>query len=1070
MGRQDKVRAWEGRITLPMYGYGEDVVPDIFQKVRHWGVRYPYPRNDQFDYVKKPRVLRALFLENEYLKLTVLPELGGHVYSAYDKVAKREVFYRVSELKPSPLGQRGAWGPVGLEFNFPSSHSPSTLSRVDGVLRKNGDGSQSAVVGDIERVSRMRWCAEVTLRPGRRVVETVLTLHNRTNLPQGAGCWTNGAIPATHNIRWVLPTRATRGHGLPGGGTSWPITGGVDISWHRNIKTTIGVFARGAQEDFHGAYDVEHDWGVAHVADFRVMPGKKIFDWGTGPGGIRKSSEFSPPDGPYAEVQGGIAEEQQGTEMMGPHWALRFTELWLPLSGMKERFCRANAEAAVTLEPEGERGMQVAVNVVGRRERSRIVLLRDGRKVYRTVRDLSPERPFAARLKLDRRHARGAVYELSVVSGTETIITHRLEYGRKLARDVRGWLDEQSPAEEWNGTGPEAGNGSAESLCTKGVFAEKAGLWFEARKRYERALEQDPGHAGAHLALGVLALRSGEWREAEQHLRRALARNPALSEAYYYLGLAYAGTGRDDLAKDSFWRALREQAGDVRCRMELGRTAMREKDFAGAAEEFSEVLRASPHETGAMGLLAACLGQMGRAEEAAERMAPVLRRFPTDYLMRREAWKLEVVLGRTARARREAATLRELLGANVEAYLELASDYAGSGLLEDAVSVLEMGIAATSRPGYTYPLLLYSAGYCLEKLGRAGEAKRYYRRGGRMKPDLCFPGRVEEIGVLERVLEVNPADTTAAVALGDLLYFWVRREEATRLWRRAHRRMKRSILLASTLALASWDQGDLDGTLRWLRRAGRIDPDDMRLVLWLDNVLIEGRKEEARFDVLEGAFGRHPEHDGVREHYASILLDRGRAARTLELLANFRFKTRHGIFTLSRLWVNTRTILGERLLERKNYGKALAEFEEACRVPVDLGEDETRFRFYGKAHYLSGVCLEKLGRRREAREQYRRCVEEKRVSLAELWYYDCLSYRKLGDRKRAAKALRRLGDEVERMEKHPQAWVAYVHQLRSLWLLGSGRKSEAEREKRLARRHGWRASSSLRFGVGFGFS
>jgi tetratricopeptide (TPR) repeat protein len=1050
-----------------MYGYGEDIVPDIFQKVRHWGTRYPYPRNDQFDCVKKPRALRALFVENEYLKLTVLPELGGHVYSAYDKAAKREVFYRVSELKPSPLGQRGAWGPVGLEFNFPSSHAPSTLSRMDGVLRKNADGSASVVIGDIERVSRMRWCVEITLRPGRREIETVMTLHNRTSLSQGVGCWTNGAIPATHNIRWVVPTRATRGHGLPGGGTSWPITGGVDISWRRNIKTTIGVFARGSQEDFLGAYDVEHDWGVAHVADFRVMPGKKFFDWGTGPGGIRKSSEFSPPDGPYAEIQAGLAEEQPGTEMLGPYRAVRFTEFWVPLHGMKERFCRANAEGAVTLEPDGERGMQVAVNVVSRRPRSRIVLLRDGRKVYGTVRDLSPEKPFAVHLELDRKHVPGVVYEFSVLDAAEAIIAHRLEYGRKPARNVRGWLDEQSRPEESNGTEAEAGNGSAESLCMRGALAEKAGLWFDAHKSYERALEQDPGHAGAHLGLGVLALRSGEWRRAERHLNRVLARNPDLGEAYYYLGLAHAGAGRDDLAKDSFWRALREQAGDVRCRMELGRTAMRQKDFAAAAAGFSEALSASPHETGAMGLLAACLRQMGRSEEAVERIGAMLRRFPTDYLMRREAWEVEVALGRTAAAKREAAKLRDLLGANVEAYLELAADYAGCGLFEDAVAVLKMGIAVTGSPDYTYPLLFYSAGYCLEKLGRAGEAKRYYRRGGRMKPELCFPGRVEEIAVLERVLELYPHDTTAAVALGDILYQRVRREEAARLWRRAHRRMKRSLLLTSTLALASWDQGDLNGTLRWLRRAGRIDPDNMRLALWLDNVMIEAGQEKARFDLLEEAFGRRPEHDGVRERYASILLDRGRPGRAIELLSNFRFQTRHWIFTLSRLYVNTRTTLGERLLEKKEYGKALEEFEQACRVPVDLGEDETHFQFYGKAHYLAGVCLEKLGRRREALGCFRRCVEEQRPWLVELRYYDYLSYLKLGERKRAAKALQRLGAEVERTAKNPRAWVAYVHRLRSLYLLGTERRSEAKKEERLARRHGWRASSSLRFGIGF---
>jgi len=1065
-----KVKAWEGRMTLPIYGYHEDVTPDVFQRLRHWGVRYPYPRNDQFDDVKKPRVLRALFLENEYLKLTVLPELGGHLYSAHDKLTKREVFYRVSELKPTPLGQRGAWGPVGLEFNFPSAHSPTSLSPVDGVLRRNSDGSASIVIGDVERVSRMRWSVDITLRPGVRVVETLATLHNRTSLANACYYWANGAIPASYNIRWVLPTLDTHGHGLAGSGNSWPVRSGVDISWHRNIKTTIGVFAHGAREDFFGAYDVEYDWGVAHVADYRVMPGKKIFDWGTGPGGVRKSSEFSVPDGPYAELQAGLSEEQPGTELIEPYRTVRFTEFWVPLHGMKVAFSRANAEGAVALEPDDARSVHLAVNVVRRRPRSRILLTRGGRRVFSTVRDLSPEKPFAARIELDREHAEGDVYELSVRGPTDgVIIAHRLEYGRRAAGDGRGWLDEKSHPDESNEMNG-ATDGSTEKLYLKGFRSEKVGLWFEARKAYKQVLEQDPGYAPARLRMGILALRAAEWRKAVQHLNRALARDGNLVDAYYYLGLAYVGMGKDGLAKDAFWVALRDQAGDVRCRMELGRTAMREKDFGEAVEAFSQVLSSAAHETRAAGLLSASLRQLGRAKEALERIEPMLRRFPTDYLLRRESSVLRVALGPAGRAKGEAAAFRELMGRDVEAWLELAADYAGAGLFEDAVAVLRQGIATSSSGGYTYPMLLYSAGYYLEKLGRTGEARRYWRRGGRMKPEFCFPGRVEEIDVLRRVLELFPDDATAAVALGDILYHRLRHEEAVRLWRRAQRLTKDSILLANTLALAAWERDNLNSTLTWLRRAGRIEPDNMRLTLWLDNVMTEAHKDEARFRLLEDAFRRHPEHDGIREHYASLLLDRGRPDRTLELISKYRFRTRHGVFTLSRLHVNTRTALGERLLAKKNYRRALEQFEQACQIPVDLGEDETRFRFYGKAHYLAGICLEKLGRKREAQKHYHECVEEKRPWLPELSYYDCLSYMKLGERKRAAKTLQRLKTEVGRLAKNTEVWPAYVHHLRSLYLLGVGRRRESEKEARLAHRHGWRPSSNLRFGVRFGFS
>ena len=334
MGSSQKVRVWQGKATFRISRYDEDVLPDVFQKLRRWPISYPYPRNDRIDDPKRPRTFRALFLENEYLRVTVLPELGGHVYSAYDKLNDREVFYRMSELKPKALGRRGAWGPVGIEFNFPSSHSPTTLSRVDAVLRRNPDGSGSIVISDIERVSRMRWSIEISLRPGVNALEAVVTLHNRTALPHSYYYWANAAIPVDDNTRFVLPFESTHGHGLPGKGSTWPVRNGVDLSWRRNIKHTMGVFAHGCREDFFGAYNVAQDCGVVHVADYRLLPGKKMFDWGTGPQGVRKGNEFSTKDGAYAELQAGLFEHQPSYEVLDPHRIVGFREMWLPLHGM----------------------------------------------------------------------------------------------------------------------------------------------------------------------------------------------------------------------------------------------------------------------------------------------------------------------------------------------------------------------------------------------------------------------------------------------------------------------------------------------------------------------------------------------------------------------------------------------------------------------------------------------------------------------------------------------------------------------------------------------------------------
>ena len=127
-------------------------------------------------------------------------------------------------------------------------------------------------------------------------------------------------------------------------------------------------------------------------------------------------------------------------------------------------------------------------------------------------------------------------------------------------------------------------------------------------------------------------------------------------------------------------------------------------------------------------------------------------------------------------------------------------------------------------------------------------------------------------------------------------------------------------------------------------------------------------------------------------------------------------------------------------------------------------------QFFGKGHYLAGLCLEKLGKTSKARERYRRCVAERRHWLPELAYYDYLSYVKLGKPKAARGALRRLAHTIERLEQRPHIRRAFLHHLRSLYLDALGHRGDSEKEARLARRRGWRPSDELQLKFRFGFS
>jgi tetratricopeptide (TPR) repeat protein len=140
------------------------------------------------------------------------------------------------------------------------------------------------------------------------------------------------------------------------------------------------------------------------------------------------------------------------------------------------------------------------------------------------------------------------------------------------------------------------------------------------------------------------------------------------------------------------------------------------------------------------------------------------------------------------------------------------------------------------------------------------------------------------------------------------------------------------------------------------------------------------------------------------------------------------------------------------------------------RIPVELGEDETRNEFYGKALYLAGLCNEKLGDVADAKKCYNRCVREKRPWLPELHYYDHLSYLRLGKKQQAKAVLRKMGKAIEQLSKSLDTRAVYLHYVRSRHLLALGRRHESQNELRSARRLGWRPSHELNFNYRFGYS
>ena len=129
------VKAWREFVTIPTYEVGKPEKNPMFLEKRVYqgssGVVYPYPVIETMSDEKVDKEYKAVWLENEYIKVMVLPKLGGRVQMAYDKIRQRHFVYYNHVIKPALVGLVGPWISGGIEFNWPQHHRPTTYMPVD---------------------------------------------------------------------------------------------------------------------------------------------------------------------------------------------------------------------------------------------------------------------------------------------------------------------------------------------------------------------------------------------------------------------------------------------------------------------------------------------------------------------------------------------------------------------------------------------------------------------------------------------------------------------------------------------------------------------------------------------------------------------------------------------------------------------------------------------------------------------------------------------------------------------------------------------------------------------------
>ncbi len=188
-------KVWVEQVFLPTYEIGKPEKNPMFLEKRVYqgssGKVYPYPTVETISDTKKDKEYEAVFLENEYLKVMVLPELGGRIQRAYDKTNDYDFVYYNHVIKPALVGLTGPWICGGIEFNWPQHHRPTTYLPVDYTLKEEEDGACSVLLHDVDRMYGTKSIAKITLYPDRAYIEITGQLYNPTSLPQTFLWWAN---------------------------------------------------------------------------------------------------------------------------------------------------------------------------------------------------------------------------------------------------------------------------------------------------------------------------------------------------------------------------------------------------------------------------------------------------------------------------------------------------------------------------------------------------------------------------------------------------------------------------------------------------------------------------------------------------------------------------------------------------------------------------------------------------------------------------------------------------------------------------------------------------------------
>ncbi|MGK9173300.1 DUF5107 domain-containing protein [Yokenella regensburgei] len=975
----EPVKVWRETVIIPTYETGPQDVHPMFLENRVYqgstGAVYPYGVTDTLSDSRTDKAWQAVWLENEYLKIMILPELGGRVQKAFDKVKQRDFVYHNEVIKPALVGLLGPWISGGIEFNWPQHHRPTTFMPVDSMLEEHEDGSKTVWVGETEPMHGLQVMTGFTLRPERAALEIGSRVYNANATPRHFLWWANPAVKGGDDHQSVFPPDVTAvfDHGKRAV-SSFPIatgtyykvdySAGVDISRYKNVPVPTSYMAEKSAYDFVGAWSQDENGGLLHVADHHIAPGKKQWSWGHSEFGQAWDRSLTDHNGPYIELMTGIfADNQPDFTWLDAYEEKRFVQYFLPYHSLG-MVHNASQDAVLKLQRH-EAGLEWGLYAIAPLTGHRLTLTEAGNPTPLLDENVTLTPVSVTQGALDVAHPARLTLTLFDATGTTVLAYEEHQPGEMPLPDVA--------------TAPAAADDitSADEAWFIGQHLEQ---YHHASRPaldyYARGVAIDPLDYRCNLALATLEYNRADYARAVDFATQALTRahrlnkNPQCGMASFIRACACERLQRWKEAEEDFWRATWSGNSKAAGFYGLARLAARDRRYAQGIAFCQQSLRAGPGCQEAHCLLVRLLQLSGQQNDAVAMLSQLRR----DYPLNPTVWWLQWQSEGSDDAR---ATWRNLCGGRDINALTTAGQLLSWGMADEALSVLN-----TLNCERTLPLLMQAS-----LLPEAERAPLIARAIDLFPRFVRFPNTLDEVDALNALQESAFARHLLAC------FHYSKRSEAkaVALWQQCVAMDDRLADAWRGLAIHAWNrQQDEVLATRYLDTACGLLPNDARLLFERDLLArLAGASPQSRLARLEANLACALKRDDMTAELLNLWHLCGKTDNATRVLESRKFHPWEG----GEGKVTSQFILNRLLQAWEAIGAGQPARAEhllmgALRYPENLSEGRLPGQTDNDIWFWLGVCARLQRDEAQAQVAWQKAMQGDRTLNVHSYYND----------------------------------------------------------------------------------